>query len=305
MHETRAEPGEHLPAPVVAALEGPTPGARIIVNAAGIPFSALTWGDAASRPLVLLHGVLSSAATWWRVGPALAATDRRVVAPDMPGHGLTGNWRGHHRFRDNAVDIASFVIAAGLDRPDLQVVGHSWGAMTAAALPAAGLAPATIILIDPPTIAYEVISLMALDPGERTYTDLGEAIAATRAANPAWSEGDVAAKAEALTQLDEAATRSVLLDNGDWDGGLGDLADPSAAGLDVWLIRGDPAEGGYVPDASVPAFERRLGKDHVISLPGAPHSPHRMQPEATLAAILRALEDQTARRSARSATARR
>jgi len=305
MHDTQAEPGEHLPAPVVAALEGATPGARITVNAASIPFSALTWGDPSTRPLVLLHGVLSSAATWWRIGPALAATDRHVVAPDMPGHGLTGNWRGHHRFRDNAVDIASFVSAAGLDRPDLQVVGHSWGAMTAAALPAAGLAPATIILIDPPTIGYEVISLMALDPGERTYTDLGEAIAATRAANPAWSEGDVAAKAEALTQLDEAATRSVLLDNGDWDGGLGDLADPPAAGLDVWLIRGDPSEGGYVPDASVPAFERRLGKDHVISLPGAPHSPHRMQPEATLAAILRALQDQTARRSARSATARR
>ena len=69
--------------------------------------------------------------------PALAATGRRVVAVDLPGHGRTGHWQGHHRFRDNAADVAAFVRAAGLAREDLQVVGHSWGAVTAAALPAA------------------------------------------------------------------------------------------------------------------------------------------------------------------------
>ena len=65
----------------------PDPGVREVVTAAGIPFSALTWGDPSARPLVLLHGVTASAAIWWRVGPALAATGRRVVAPDLPGHG--------------------------------------------------------------------------------------------------------------------------------------------------------------------------------------------------------------------------
>ena len=84
---------------------------------------------------MLIHGVTASARIWWRVGPALAATGRRVVAPDLPGHGLTGHWTGHHRFRDNAADVAAWIRAAGLDVPDLQVVGHSWGAMTAAALP--------------------------------------------------------------------------------------------------------------------------------------------------------------------------
>jgi pimeloyl-ACP methyl ester carboxylesterase len=36
---------------------------------------------------VLLHGVMSCAATWWRIGLALAARGWRVDAPDLPGHG--------------------------------------------------------------------------------------------------------------------------------------------------------------------------------------------------------------------------
>jgi len=112
-----------------------------------------------------------------------------------------------------------------------------------------------------------------------------------RAANPDWGEGDVRAKAEALTQLDEDAARSVLLDNGDWDGGLADLADPAAAGTPVWLVRGDPAAGGYLPDAVMPAYAARVGADHVITIRGAPHSPQRTHPIETTAAILRALGD--------------
>ena len=118
----------------------------------GIPFSALAWGEPSARPLLLIHGVTASAAIWWRVGPALAATGRRVVAVDLPGHGQTGHWQGHFRFRDNAADVAAFAREAGLARADLQVIGHSWGAMTAAALPAAGLRPATLVLLDPPAL---------------------------------------------------------------------------------------------------------------------------------------------------------
>lgn len=283
-----------LPVAVAAALRDPLPGARIRVDAAGIPFSALTWGAPAARPLLLIHGVTSSAAGWWRLGPAFAATGRRVVAVDLPGHGRTGHWTGHHRFRDNAADVAAFARAAGLARGDLQVIGHSWGAMTAAALPAAGLRPDTIVLLDPPTVPFEVISAMTADPDERTYDDLGEAIAAVRRKNPDWSDGDVRAKAEALTLLDEAAARSVLLDNGDWDGGLADLADPAATGIPVWIVRGDPAAGGLVPDAAVAALAARVGADHVVTIAGAAHSPQRLHPAETTAALLGALDDGSA-----------
>jgi pimeloyl-ACP methyl ester carboxylesterase len=280
-----------LPAPVAAALEAAPPGERLTIQAAGIPFSALTWGDPSARPLLLIHGVTSSAANWWRVGPALAASGRRVVALDLPGHGRTGHWTGHHRFRDNARDVAAAVQASELDRPELQVIGHSWGAMTAAALPIAGLRPATLILLDPPAIPFGEIAREVVQADERPFDDPAAALAAVRAANPSWADGDVRAKAEALTQLDPVAVRAVLLDNGDWDGGLADLADPAAAGIPVWVIRGERATGSYLDDSALPTFEARIGADHILTIAGGPHSPQRTHPVETVAAMLRALGD--------------
>lgn len=278
-----------LPPHVTAALANPDPGDRITVEAAGVPWSALVWGEAGARPLLLIHGVTASGAVWWRVGPALAATGRRVVAVDQAGHGRTGHWTGHIRFRDNAADISAFARQAGLATADLQVVGHSWGAVTAAALPAAGLRPATLVLLDPPVLPLAVISLEASDPGQQSYDDLDDAIAAIRAAEPAWSDGDVRAKAEALIDLDEAAARAVLLENGDWDGGLADLRDPAADGIETWVIRGEPAAGSYVGDEAVAAFEAVIGAGHVITILGGSHSPQRVLPAETVAAMLRAL----------------
>ena len=284
-------PSLHLQAVVTDALEtsNPDPGVRVTTIAAGIPFSSIVWGDANDRPVLLLHGVTASARLWWRVGPALAADGRRVIAVDLPGHGLTGHWLGHHRFRDNAADVAAWIREAGLATRDLQIVGHSWGAMTAAALPVAGIRPVTLVLLDPPAVTLAVMSEMASDPSEQTYRDMAEAIAQLTAANPAWSAGDIEAKAEALVQLDIEAARAVLLDNGDWDGGLADLADPAAAGVPIWIVRADPTAGGLLPDARLPAFEALLGADHVITLRGAPHAPQRTHTAVATRALLHAL----------------
>lgn len=278
-----------LPAPVAEALDQPSTGHRRVVEAAGIPFSSMEWGSSDDRPLVLLHGVTASARIWWRVGSALAASGRRVVAVDLPGHGLTGHWRGHRRFRDNATDVAAWIRAAGLDRPDVQIVGHSWGAMTAAALPGAGIRPATLVLLDPPALPLAVISRMATDPSEQPDRDLAVAIERLAANNPAWSRGDIEAKAEALVQLDIEAARAVLLDNGDWDGGLADARVAVELGVPTWLIRADPAAGGYLPDDRVPAFEAILGLDRIVTLRDAPHAPQRTHAAETTSALLHAL----------------
>jgi pimeloyl-ACP methyl ester carboxylesterase len=278
-----------LPVPVTAALTAPEPGERLTVEAAEVPWSAIAWGAPEARPLLLIHGVTASAAVWWRVGPALAAADRRVIAVDQAGHGRTGHWRGHHRFRDNAADLATFVRGSGLDRAALQVVGHSWGAVTAASLPAAGFRPATLVLLDPPVLPYARIALEAGDPTQLPFRTLDQAVAAIHAAEPAWSDGDVRAKAEALLELDFDAARAVLLENGDWDGGLADLREPAAAGIDTWLIRGDPTTGGYVDDDAARAFAAHIGDDHVLTIAGSPHSPQRTHPVETVASILRAL----------------
>jgi pimeloyl-ACP methyl ester carboxylesterase len=161
--------------------------------------------------------------------------------------------------------------------------------MVTAHLPAAGIRPATLVLLDPPVLTLGRLEALTQQPTERTYTTLEESAAAVRAANPTWTDGDVAAKARALTEFNPDLVLAVLLQNGDWDGGMAALRHQSAAGIPVWLIRGEWATGGYIPDFKVPEIERQLGADHVITIAGAPHTPLRTHPEATVLAILRAI----------------
>ena len=280
-----------LPSAVAAALAAPASGARSEVDAAGTRWPTLAWGDASLPPVLLVHGVTSNAGIWWRVGPAVAAAGHHVVAVDMPGHGQTGKAVRSHLFLDTATELAGFVRAAGLDTPELAVVGHSWGGMVTAHLPAAGLAPRTLVLLDPPSLTLERLRALTESPTERDYATLEESSAAVRASNPTWSEGDVRAKAIALTEFNPQLVLDVLLKNGDWDAGMTALRHPNAGRSDVWLIRGEWATGGFIPDSRVSRIEAQLGADHVITIAEAPHSPQRTHPEATVLAILRALGD--------------
>ena len=279
-----------LPPAVAAALADPAQGERSELDVDGIHWPIISWGNPAAPPVLLVHGVTSNAGIWWRIGPALAAADRRVIAVDMPGHGRTAKAPRSHRVADTAGELAAFVRAAGIDRPDLAIVGHSWGAMVSAHLPAAGLRPRTIVLLDPPYLTLARLEALTKEPDERDYATVEEAIAAVRAANPSWSDGDVAAKAQALTEFDPQLVLDVLLKNGDWDGGMAALRDPKARDVDVWLIRGEWSTGGFIPDSKVPSIERQLGADHVITIAGGTHSPQRTHPEATAFAILTAFQ---------------
>ena len=53
---------------------------------AGVSTAVLEGGD--GPPVVLLHGPAGNAAHWMRVIPGLAST-RRVIVPDLPGHGAS------------------------------------------------------------------------------------------------------------------------------------------------------------------------------------------------------------------------
>ena len=259
-----------LPPAVAAALANPTGGTPGTVAAGAVHWPTLAWGNPADAPVLLIHGVTSNAGIWWRVGPAVAAAGRHVIALDMPGHGSQAPGAHSHRFIDTAAQVVAFVRAAGLDRPDLAVVGHSWGGMVTAHLPMAGLAEWSIL-------------------AKATHATLEEATAAVRAENPGWSDGDVAAKAQALTEFNPQLVLDVLLKNGDWDAGMAALRDTAARGVDVWLIRGEWATGSFIPESRVARIEAQLGADHVLTIEGGPHSPQRTHPEATVLALLRAL----------------
>ena len=289
MTEALTATAADLPPAVAAALENPAEGERGEVDVDGTSWPTLSWGDAAAAPVLLVHGVTSNAGIWWRIGPAVASAGHRVIAVDMPGHGRTMRSPRSHLFADTAAELAAFIRAAGLERPDLAVIGHSWGGMVSAHLPAAGFAPPTLILLDPPVLTHARMVALTEQPTERTYETIEGATAAVRSANPGWTDGDVAAKAQALTEFNADLVLDVLRGNGDWDGGMAALRHPNAAASTVWLIRGEWATGGFIPDFKVPSIERQLGADHVITIAGGPHSPQRTHPEATVLAILRAL----------------
>jgi pimeloyl-ACP methyl ester carboxylesterase len=278
-----------LPEAVSAVFADPPPGKASIAEAAGYSWHTIEWGEPDDPPALLVHGVTSNSETFWRVGPCVAAAGRRVIAVDLPGHGRTGGWRGRHRWIETATDLAGFIRAAKLDQADLAVVGHSWGAMTAASLPAAGCRPERLVLLDPPALKRAALVSLTRDPTERRYEEVADAIDAIRASGVVWSEGDIRAKANALTQIDEGAVRAIYLENGDYDAGLAALSDPAAREIPIWIIRGDPMQGGLIADEHVPALVERVGEDHFLTIPGAGHSPQRTHPEATILAILGAL----------------
>lgn len=83
-------------------------------------------GDGA--PLVLVHGLGGWAANWLRVAPALAR-ERRVIVPELPGHGGSEPVRGA-RTLDPFVDRLLVALEAE-DALPAPWVGHSLGGLIA------------------------------------------------------------------------------------------------------------------------------------------------------------------------------
>jgi pimeloyl-ACP methyl ester carboxylesterase len=75
-------------------------------------------------PLVLLHGLCDCYRTWSKLAPALAR-DRRVLVPDLPGHGLSARPDVTYSLRWYAHVMARWIEALGLGTVDL--AGHSLG----------------------------------------------------------------------------------------------------------------------------------------------------------------------------------
>jgi pimeloyl-ACP methyl ester carboxylesterase len=72
----------------------------------------------------LLHGLNNSCLSWSRVAP-LFAKDRRVLMPDLPGHGQSERPNVAYDLEWYARIMAGWLEALGLEQVD--VVGHSFG----------------------------------------------------------------------------------------------------------------------------------------------------------------------------------
>jgi pimeloyl-ACP methyl ester carboxylesterase len=208
------------------------------------------------RTAVLLHGMMGSHESWWRVVPLLVARGHRVLAVDLPGHGLSP--------RDDTltVDRAARSIAQSVadecgSMPDL-VMGHSYGGLLLAAAVDAGLlTPALSVYIDAPFTSRggwdlaEVTAEYAQDKRARTYDGL-------RASRPFYSNQDCAVEARAAEHFDPATAAAPAA-------GPGVSFEPEPGSI---IVRAKPS--AYVDDETAALHESR--GVIVRDVPGAAHS---------------------------------
>lgn len=101
------------------------------------------------RPVILLHGLFSSAdMNWLRFGTAarLAAAGFACLMPDLRAHGTSAAPHDPAAYPEDVLvrDLAALV--AHLDLADFDLVGFSLGARTAARAVIAGMAPRRLVL---------------------------------------------------------------------------------------------------------------------------------------------------------------
>lgn len=224
-----------------------------------VELATTTWGDGPTR-ILLVHGLSSNAAGWWRLGPDLAALGCTVVAPDLRGHGSSGDGDAFHleAYRDDVLEMGG-----GWD----VALGHSLGGAVVLACQLADPGFASALVLEDPAIGLdasdELIEWLATDYAEPITI---EAIAAKR---PRWEPEDVAAKVRALRDAGRHIVAPTV----------------QALAVDLWpelgrvdvpvlVIGADPELDTTVP-TSVGEWIAGATNATYIPVPGAGHSIHR------------------------------
>jgi pimeloyl-ACP methyl ester carboxylesterase len=242
-----------------------------------------TWGDPSSaRSAVLIHGVTSNAASWVRVGPALAIEGYYVIAPELRGHGASPRADGQYALDLMAGDLAESVPAA----PTL-LVGHSFGGVMAILAILRGILHPSYLVLEDPVLHFADKETPArlLKNDELNYPRDLESILL---ANPKWQPVDAEGKVASLASVNWDHMRQVFSDNAPWDL----RADLRAVAKLVPTRLILPEESFYVPPADAEAIACDLGPRAVINVPGTGHSIHRDDIDAFLG-ILRELTGET------------
>jgi len=271
---------------------------------AGCGDLALTsWGDPASAPLLMLHGVARRGDTFTPLLPWLVP-EWRVAAVDHRGHGRSSR-ADSYLVRDYAAD-AVMVVERQFDRP-VVLYGHSLGALvavvTAAAIPRR---VAAIVLEDPPgpgflgdlrhSVYHGLFAAYRLLAGQRRpVVDLARSLADVELVDPSTGTStrlgavrDAAALrflAACLADLDPAVMTPLVA--GDWLTACDLSAALAAVRCPVLMLRADPRAGGMLPDADSRLFTGRLRDLAAVDLPlGTGHTVHGTSPELVIRHLL-------------------
>lgn len=112
----------------------------------GQPIAYREMGE--GRPVMLIHGYFSDAVTnWIRYGhaEAIAAAGRRVIMPDLRGHGDSAKPHDAAAYPADALARDGHALVAHLGLTDYDLGGYSLGARTTARMLATGAKPGRVV----------------------------------------------------------------------------------------------------------------------------------------------------------------
>lgn len=232
-------------------------------------------------PLVMIHGIGSTGASWDAVAPAFA----RAVTPvaiDLRGHGDSDKPEHGYLYDDYIGDLDAVLARLDIQRPLL--MGHSLGGIVALwwAAQHPDQAAGIVIADSPLRSGYDFAPAFDgwLAQNAMPVADLA---AWYLREHPDWDPERAQARAEAMT----GTARNVFVElRGDSlaHDGVDRLAEIAHVASPVLLVRGDPEAGSMVHPADADAFAR-LPNARVARIPGAGHALYRTH-TAEFAAIV-------------------
>lgn len=229
-------------------------------------------GEGSGPPLVLIHGIGSTGASWESVIPALAGRVSPIML-DLRGHGDSGKPEHGYLYDDYIGDLDGVLAALDIERPLL--MGHSLGGIVA--LWWAARHPeraAGIVVVDSPLRSgYDFAP--AFDGWLRQNAMPIEELAAWYATeNPGWAPDQARKRAVAMTGTARNVFVELRADSLAHDG-VDRLAEIAHVASPILLVRGDPETGSMVHPDDAAAFEERLPNARVARIPGSGHPLHR------------------------------
>jgi pimeloyl-ACP methyl ester carboxylesterase len=115
---------QHTTAPGVIVAREPS-AASVVHGRMPLTSGAISYTKAGTGPAVLLiHGLGGTRSTWRHLMPGLART-HTVIAPDLPGHGLSDPPAGDYSLGAHACAMRDLLLTLGY--PRASIVGHSLG----------------------------------------------------------------------------------------------------------------------------------------------------------------------------------
>jgi pimeloyl-ACP methyl ester carboxylesterase len=263
----------------------------------GCAIHYLAWGQPGRRGLVFVHGG-GAHAHWWTPLAATFATEFRVAAIDLSGHGDSGHREVYEleQWTDEVVAVAG---AAGMDGQPV-IIGHSMGGFVTIATAARhGDVIDGVIVCDSPVAELDPeISAFHLREAfgrPRTYADLDDAVAHFRT---------VPAQEHYLDYvIDFVARHSLKAVDGGWQwkfdrrifeqfgGGMRSIAAPFLSEVNCRLALLRSECGLVTPDIGASMYDALGRVTPVIEIPEAGHHAMLDQPLLLLTALRTLLGD--------------